>query len=155
MQEPTCAASSAADDEARSARTWRTLDAPPARVFGAFADPVRLARWWGPAGFTNRFEVCEFRPGGAWRFVMVGPDGREYPNESRFAVIEAPQCIQIEHLSAPRFDLEVHLCDAGNGRTRLDWCQRFATLELYEALRPIVVPANEQNLDRLAAELAR
>jgi uncharacterized protein YndB with AHSA1/START domain len=41
-----------------------------------------LSRWWGPAGFTNTFEVCEFKKGGRWSFVMHGPDGRNYPNES-------------------------------------------------------------------------
>ena len=46
----------------------------------AFSDPVRLARWWGPAGFTNTFTICEFKPGGQWSFTMHGPDGTNYPN---------------------------------------------------------------------------
>lgn len=53
----------------------RVLTAAPEDVFAAMADPQRLARWWGPAGFCNEFEVCEFCEGGRWVFTMVGPDG--------------------------------------------------------------------------------
>ena len=50
-------------------RTGRLLPATPRAVFAAFEEPDRLARWWGPSGFTNTFECFEFRPGGRWVFV--------------------------------------------------------------------------------------
>ena len=68
-------------------RTSRQLDAKPEAVFAAIRDPVRLARWWGPDGFTNSFAVFEFKPGGRWQFVMHGPDGANYPNQAEFAEI--------------------------------------------------------------------
>jgi uncharacterized protein YndB with AHSA1/START domain len=40
----------------------RLIDAPRERVFAAFADAARLARWWGPKGFTNTFDEFELRP---------------------------------------------------------------------------------------------
>ena len=40
----------------RALTTARTIDAARERVFGAFADAEKLARWWGPKGFTNTFE---------------------------------------------------------------------------------------------------
>jgi uncharacterized protein YndB with AHSA1/START domain len=49
-----------------SFRTQRILRHAPALVFDAFTRPDVLARWWGPSGFTNTFEVFEFRPGGQW-----------------------------------------------------------------------------------------
>jgi uncharacterized protein YndB with AHSA1/START domain len=57
----------------------RIVDAPPALVFQCWTDPAHMARWWAPHGFTN--PVCELdvRVGGAWRIVMRGPDGTEYP----------------------------------------------------------------------------
>ena len=58
--------------------TNRQLVASPATVFGAMKDPVRLAQWWGPAGFSNRFDVFEFHSGGKWIFSMIGPDGTRY-----------------------------------------------------------------------------
>lgn len=65
--------------------TSREIPAPVEHVFAAFSHPERLSRWWGPADFTSTFSVCEFKNGGRWSFIMHGPDGRTYPNESGFA----------------------------------------------------------------------
>ncbi len=69
-------------------RNERILSASSAEVFAAHRDPERLARWWGPAGFTNTFTAFEFVPGGKWSFIMHGPDGKDFPNESVFTQIE-------------------------------------------------------------------
>lgn len=37
------------------------IPAPVEQVFAAFSDPERLARWWGPAGFTNTFSRLELK----------------------------------------------------------------------------------------------
>jgi uncharacterized protein YndB with AHSA1/START domain len=39
----------------------RTLEAPRALVFQAFADAERLAHWWGPTGFEVEIRRLEFR----------------------------------------------------------------------------------------------
>ncbi|HWS72238.1 MAG TPA: SRPBCC family protein [Thermoanaerobaculia bacterium] len=132
--------------------TSRELAANPSEVFAAVSDAERLARWWGPAGFTNTFDVCDFRPGGAWRFTMHGPDGAAYRNESVFAEIEANRKIVIEHVSAPRFTLAVEL-EVAEAGTLVSWTQTFEDPAVAAAIRHIVEPANEQNLDRLAAEV--
>jgi uncharacterized protein YndB with AHSA1/START domain len=133
--------------------TSRHLNAPPAAVFAAFKDANRLARWWGPAGFTNTFDVCEFRPGGPWKFTMHGPDGSSYPNASVFADIEPDRKVVIDHVCQPFFRLTVELQPTPTG-TQLTWAQAFADPAVAEAVRHIVEPSNEQNLDRLAAEVA-
>lgn len=132
----------------------RQLPATPAAVFAAIKDPARLATWWGPDGFTNRFDVFEFRPEGRWVFDMIGPDGKVYPNESVFERIEADRQVVIRHVCAPHFTLRVTLEPVAEG-TRVHWQQVFADAAVAEAVRHIVVPANEQNLDRLAADVAR
>ena len=142
-------------DDDRSTRTHRVLEASPAEVFAAWRDPARLARWWGPAGFTNTFETFELREGAPWRFTMHGPDGANYPNECVFTEVVEPRRIVVRHVVAPLFDLRVDLTPTDDGRTRLDWWQRFDQPEVLAAVLAIVGPANEQNLDRLAAELAR
>ena len=130
----------------------RTFDALPEQVFDAFLRPERLARWWGPAGFSNLFHSFDFREGGTWSFTMRGPDGTHYPNRCRFLEI-VPGCrLQIEHVSSPRFVLAVTLTPVER-RTRLEWKQRFHTQAEYDAVKAFVPEANEQNLDRLAAEL--
>jgi uncharacterized protein YndB with AHSA1/START domain len=134
--------------------TGREFEATPSMIFAAIKDPVRLARWWGPEGFSNRFEVFEFEPGGNWTFSMMGPDGKIYPNESRFAAIEAERLVVIQHLSQPYFQLTITLEPTADG-TLLTWEQAFADAAVASAVRHIVEPANEQNLDRLGAEVRR
>lgn len=133
-------------------RTQRLLTTPPAAVFAAITDPQRLARWWGPDGFTNQFERCELRAGGRWEFDMIGPDGQRYRNVSSFEAIEADRQIVIRHVSAPMFRLTITL-QAAPGGTLLQWVQQFDDPAVAQAVAHIVAPANEQNLDRLSAEL--
>lgn len=131
-------------------RTRRELPAPPANVFAAIQDPTRLARWWGPNGFTNAFDLFEFKPDGKWVFAMIGPDGRVYRNESVFGAIERDRQVIIHHVSAPKFVLTISLEGTAAG-TRVSWEQVFDDPAVANAIRHIAEPANEQNLDRLAA----
>jgi uncharacterized protein YndB with AHSA1/START domain len=133
--------------------TRRLLAFDPATVYAAFADPVRLAAWWGPDGFTNEFEVFEFRPGGRWIFVMQGPDGTRYPNQNEFLELLPAARVVIRHVSAPQFVLTVELAARADG-TELTWSQAFDEAEVAARVAAIVVPANEQNLDRLHRLLA-
>ena len=54
----------------------RVFDAPRDLVFEALTRPELLKRWFGPHGWN--LVVCEvdLRVGGAWRYVLEGPDGR-------------------------------------------------------------------------------
>jgi uncharacterized protein YndB with AHSA1/START domain len=134
-------------------RTERVLPHQPQAVFEAFAQAGLLARWWGPAGFTNTFEVCEFTPGGRWKYVMHGPNGAQFQNESVFLEIDAPSRIVIQHLSKPRYVLTVTLAAHPDG-TAVTWNQEFEDAAVAVRVRHIVEPANEQNLDRLSALLS-
>ncbi len=71
----------------------RVLDAPRERVWDAWASPERIGTWWGPNGFTTRTREFALRPGGSWRHVMVGPDGTESPNSTRFEEVVRPERI--------------------------------------------------------------
>ena len=134
--------------------TSRVIPATVDQVFAAFSHPERLARWWGPAGFTNEFSVCEFKNGGRWSFVMRGPDGRTYRNESVFAEIDPPSKIVVHHVSGPEYRLTIVLMAAAVG-TVVSWSQAFERDDVARRIEHVVVPGNEQNLDRLAAEVLR
>ncbi len=135
-------------------RTARVVPVAPEAVYRAFAQPDLLARWWGPAGFTNTFEVFEFRVGGRWTFVMHGPDGQDHPNRNVFLDLQPARRVVIRHDCLPYFTLAVDL-EPVDGGTRVSWAQAFDDARTAVAVRPVVEPANEQNLDRLTRVLAR
>jgi uncharacterized protein YndB with AHSA1/START domain len=134
--------------------TERTIPFSPQAVFDAFASADTLASWWGPDGFTNSFETFEFKVGGAWNFHMHGPDGQRYPNKNVFAALDPPARIVIRHDCPPYFTLTVRLAEVSDG-THLSWDQAFDDAQTAQAVKHIVVPANEQNLDRLTRALQR
>jgi uncharacterized protein YndB with AHSA1/START domain len=69
----------------------RIFDAPRELVFRAWTDPQHMARWWGPKHFTSRVETMDVRPGGAWRIIMLAPDGNEFPAQGVYREIVPPQ----------------------------------------------------------------
>ncbi|MBL8471043.1 MAG: SRPBCC domain-containing protein [Rhodocyclaceae bacterium] len=140
--------------ELRSDMRTHVIAAPAAQVFAAMSDAARIARWWGPDGFTNTQHQFDFRPGGTWRLTMHGPDGKDYANESRFLRIVPDQLFEIEHLSGHHFILTIELRPAALG-TGVNWRQTFDTAAHYERIAQFVAGANEQNLRRLAAEVLR
>lgn len=134
--------------------TTRQLPRSQEQIWVAICDPAALAAWWGPNGFTNTFHEFDFRPGGVWKFTMHGPDGAAYAMDHRFVEIVAPERIVIRHLqSGHDFTLTITLAGQG-GRTALGWRLAFDDPAEAERVRAIVVPANEQNIDRLAAHLS-
>jgi uncharacterized protein YndB with AHSA1/START domain len=147
--------SSSADDYAdREIVSTRVIAAPRTLVFKAWTDPDRLARWWGPKGFTNTFKGFDLRPGGHWDFVMHGPDGKNYENQCVFIEIAAPRRLVFQHVSGPRF-LVTATFEEVNGGTRVVFRMGFESRATLEALKAVIIPANEENFDRLEAELAR
>ena len=127
----------------------RVLDAPREVVFRAFGDPRMLARWWGPKGFTNTFHEFDLRPGGAWRFVMHGPDGTDYHNATDFIEVVRPERIVFRHLKPMhRFQMTMTFAEEA-GKTRLTWRMRFDSAAELERVKGFVPAANEQNFDRL------
>jgi len=93
------AAAAAVEPEAdRDIVIERLLDAPRELVFEVFTAYEHLDRWWGPTGFSVTTSAFDFRVGGAWRFVMHGPDGREWQSRIVFDVIEPPSRLVARHV---------------------------------------------------------
>jgi uncharacterized protein YndB with AHSA1/START domain len=85
--------------------TSRIVNASKNLAFSAWTDPNHLKNWWGPAGFTNTFNVFDFRPGGKWSFIMHGPDKGNYANECEFIKIDKPNLIAWKRFSKPLFQV--------------------------------------------------
>lgn len=146
--------SAAAETADREIVSTRVVAAARDLVFKAFSDPEHLACWWGPKAFTNTFHEFDLRPGGAWRFVMHGPDGADYPNESVFLEAVKPERIVFDHISGHHFRMTITLAEQ-DGKTRLSWHMLFDSVAECDKVKTLVTDANEQNFDRLEAQLAR
>jgi uncharacterized protein YndB with AHSA1/START domain len=114
------------DQDPRSIIGIREFDAPRELVFSVWTDAQHLAQWWGPNGFTMTTSHFEFRPGGVWRFVMHGPDGRDYQNRVTFEEIVPPERIVYRHgggddVEPVQFRQTVIFEDLGGSRTRIIW----------------------------------
>lgn len=149
------------DSDPRSIIGTREFDAPRDLVFSVFTDPKHLAQWWGPDGFTTTTSAFEFCPGGVWRFVMHGPDGRDYQNRITFDEIIAPERIAYRHsggddVEPVQFATTITFEDLGQSRTRLTWHGKFPSAQ--ERARVIKEYGADtglvQNLNRLAAYVA-
>ena len=75
----------------------RVFDAPRDLVFAAFTDPKHLARGGGRTASRTTTHSFDFRPGGVWRFVMHGPDGRDYQNRVTYDEIVPPERLVYRH----------------------------------------------------------
>ena len=131
----------------------RVIAEPRKRVYRAMADPDRLPRWWGPAGFRTRTHAIELEPGGEWRVTLIGPDGSEYENVYRFVEMRDGERFVLDHVTGHWFRLTVTLEDAPGG-TAITWTQTFDTRAHRDEMVGVCVPGNEQNLDKLEAFLA-
>lgn len=139
--------------EDRTLSTSRTLPYSPKEIYDAFASADLLAAWWGPEGFSNTFEAFEFIEGGRWKFVMHGPDGQNYLNESVFEALVPDARIVIRHECPPHFTLTVDLEPTSDG-THLTWNQVFDDAQVAQEVKARVGSANEQNIDRLTRVLS-
>jgi uncharacterized protein YndB with AHSA1/START domain len=134
----------------------RIFAAPREIVFAAFENPDALAQWWGPDGFTNTIKEFDLRPGGAWRYIMHGPNGTDYDNESVFVEIVKPEKIVFEHLRPMHwYHMTMTYVEAPEGKSRFTWRMVFKRTPENEKLQIFISEANEQNFDRLAAYLEK
>ena len=68
----------------------RAFDAPADRVFDAWTTPEQVRQWWGSE--EAPLVVCEIdlKVGGAWRYVVGYPEGKELAWHGTYHEIERP-----------------------------------------------------------------
>ncbi len=134
----------------------RQVVAPRARVWEAFTQQAHLERWWGPDGFSITTSAFDFREGGAWVFVMHGPDGRDYPNKIIFTQIREPELLAHDHGDDGKGEISfkaVITLEERDGGTLVTMRSIFPTAEL---LKRVVeefgaIEGGKQTLAKLAA----
>lgn len=139
-----------AADPDRELVATRSFEAPRELVWAAWTDPVHIARWWGPRGFTNTISQMDVRAGGRWKFVMHGPDGTDFQNEMSYVEVVPPERLVMDHVSGPLFRLTATFAER-DGRTTVTMRMTFAsaaerdhTVKRFHADEGLV-----QNLDKL------
>lgn len=70
----------------------RTFDAPRDAVWRAWTDPAIAAQWWHPHEVVTPPESVriDLRVGGTYEYLMIAPDGSEYPTGGTYLEIDAP-----------------------------------------------------------------
>jgi uncharacterized protein YndB with AHSA1/START domain len=144
------------EQDPRSIIAVREFDAPRELVFAVWTDPKHLAQWWGPNGFTTTTSAFDARPGGVWRFVMHGPDGRDYQNRITYDDIVKPERLVYSHgggedVEPVRFKVTVTFEDIG-GRTKLTMRMLFPSAA--ERARVIAEYGADKGLVQTLARLA-
>ncbi|MBI3664125.1 MAG: SRPBCC domain-containing protein [Acidobacteria bacterium] len=86
----------------------RVFDAPRELVWKAWTESERLAKWWGPKGFTMLVGKLNLRPGGAFHYGMRAPTGQEMWGKFVYREIVAPE----------RLVFTVSFSDEAGGLTR-------------------------------------
>lgn len=137
----------------------RVIGAPRELVFEAFTRVRHLSRWWGPEGFSTTTRSFEFRVGGAWDFVMHGPDGTDYQEWITWREIVPPERIALLHGESrddPNAFESVLSFEPADDGTRIVMRTVFPTKELRdEAVEKYhAIEGGEQTLSNLAAYVA-
>ena len=130
-------------------------------VFRMWTDREHISNWWGPRGFTTTTYEMDVRPGGVWRFVMHGPDGRDYHNKIVYVQLAEPERLLYKHVPQP--GLEPVNCEVmvtfeeEGGDTRLTSrmifptaAQRYHIAKTYGAIEGL-----HQTLARLDEEVSK
>lgn len=139
----------------------REFDAPRALVWRVWTEAAHLAGWWGPVGFSTTTSRIDVRPGGQWRFVMHGPDGRDYENLITYLEVVEPERLVYRHggeVEAEPVDFTVTATFAQAGeKTRVTMRMEFTSRETFDrVMREYgALEGAKQTMGRLAEHLRR
>jgi uncharacterized protein YndB with AHSA1/START domain len=139
----------------------RVFDAPRDLVWLMFTDPNHIPHWWGPRGFTTTVQQMDVKPGGEWRLIMRGPDGRDYHSRIIYREVKKPERLVYEHSpekgSEPvSFTTTVTFNEQG-GQTRIEFRMTFPTGAVRDQVAQTygAVEGLTQTLGRLAEHIEK
>lgn len=134
----------------------RVFHAPRALVFETLTKPEHVTCWWGPRNTT--LSVCEidFRPGGAWRYVVQLPNGKSIVFKGVFQEIVPPErlvateCFDEPSVGSPEWLSTVTLVEQ-DGKTTLTTRVLHKSVENRNGhLQSGMEPGASETFDRLA-----
>ena len=136
----------------------RIYDAPVKLVWDAWTDPEKVAKWWGPRGFTITTQHKDTRTGGSWNYIMHGPDGVDYVNKTKYLEVEKYSRLVYDHGGnddrAPLFRVTVEFTEV-KGQTKMEMTMALATAEAAAETKKFIKKAGgDSTWDRLAEFLS-
>jgi uncharacterized protein YndB with AHSA1/START domain len=69
---------------------------PVERLWGAYADPRQLERFWGPETWPATFTRHDMKVGGRSEYYMTGPDGARARGWWRYLAVEPGRRFEVE-----------------------------------------------------------
>jgi uncharacterized protein YndB with AHSA1/START domain len=140
-------------------RITRIYNAPVQAVWEAWTDPEQVAKWWGPRGFTLTTHSKDIRAGGSWKYTMHGPDGVDYPNDTKYFEVEKCAKLVYDHGGnddqPPLFRVTVLFSEV-SGKTKMEMSMALSTPEAAEGMRKFIKMAGgNATWDRLAEFLEK
>lgn len=135
----------------------RIYDAPVRAVWDAWTIPEQVEKWWGPRGFTLTTHSKDLRAGGSWRYTMHGPDGVDYPNATKYLVVDPYKKLVYDHGGnddrPALFRVTVTFSEA-NGKTTMEMISSLPSPEAAAAMAKFIKQAGGNTTwDRLAEHL--
>lgn len=148
----------AAKNKSNEIYLTRVYDAPVKTVWEAFNDPIQVAQWWGPRGFTLTTHSKDLKPGGHWAYTMHGPDGKNWENKTIYHVVEKYSRLVYDHGGnddrPPLFRVTVDFIEEKGGKTKLDFTMALATEEVARETKKFIKAAGGNSTwDRLGEYL--
>lgn len=145
----------------REISATRIFDAPRELVWKLWTDPKNIVQWWGPNGFTTTIHEMDVKPKGVWRFVMHGPDGRDYKNRIVYLEVKKPERLVYKHspekdTEPVNFEVTVDFSDKG-GKTQVHMRMLFPSAEERDFVVNVhrAVEGLTQTLGRLAEHVGK
>ena len=68
----------------------RTINVSAERLFDAWTKPELMRQWFRGSEMTTPIAEADLRVGGAWQIKMVKADGKAYPHNGHYQVIDRP-----------------------------------------------------------------
>lgn len=137
----------------------RIYDAPVKLVWEAWTDDKKVAKWWGPRGFSITTHAKDLRVGGFWKYTMHGPDGTNWENRTIYHEVEKYSRLVYDHGGnedrPPLFRVTVNFKEV-NGKTHMDMTMAFDTPENAKQSKKFIKDAGGNGTwDRLAEFLEK
>jgi len=149
----------AAKENSNEISIIRIYDAPVKAVWEAWTDPEQVSKWWGPRGFTLTTHSKDLKPGGHWHYTMHGPDGVDYPNQTKYYEVEECSRLVYDHGASedrpPLFRVTVTFSEQKK-KTKMHMVMSLATPEAATEIKKFIKKAGgNATWDRLAEYLEK